>query len=62
MKNKLIYENKPFNIYNTDENLIIRNTTFKPDLGFDLFSKRTNLKKKKAEIIGVSPPIFEILL
>ena len=42
------YENKPFNIYVTDENLIIRNTTFKPDLGFDLsFAKEQFEKNKK---------------
>lgn len=60
-KINLFYENKPFNIYITDENLIIRNTTFKPDLGFDLsFAKEQFEKNKKAEIIGVSPPIFEM--
>lgn len=55
------YENKPFNIYVTDENLIIRNTTFKPDLGFDLsFAKEQFEKNRKNEIIGVSPPVFEM--
>lgn len=55
------YENKPFNIYVTDENLIIRNTTFKPDLGFDLsFAKEQFEKNKKDKIIGVSPPVFEM--
>ena len=55
------YENKPFNIYVTDENLIIRNTTFKPDLGFDLsFAKEQFEKNKKNKIIGVSPPVFEM--
>ncbi len=29
-------ENNPFNIYITDENLVIKNTTYKPDLNFDL--------------------------
>lgn len=30
-----------YNIYITDENLVITNTTFKPDLGFNLsFAKR----------------------
>ncbi|MFA9238804.1 MAG: hypothetical protein ACEQSQ_02795 [Candidatus Paceibacteria bacterium] len=41
---------KPYNIYITDENLIIRNTTFKPDLGFDLsFAKELFQKHKKLE-------------
>ena len=29
-------DNKPYNIYITDENLVIKNTTFKQDLGFNL--------------------------
>ena len=50
-----------YNIYITDENLIIRNTTFKPDLGFDLnFAKEVFDRHKKANIIGISPPIFEM--
>lgn len=53
-------KNKPYNIYITDENLKIVNTTFKPDLGFDLsFAKQTFLKHKKENIIGLSGPIFE---
>lgn len=53
-------ENKPYNIYITDENLKIVNTTFKPDLGFDLnFAKKEFDKHKKENIIGISAPIFE---
>ena len=62
-----IYKNlnnseKPFyNIYITDENLVIVNTTFKPDLGFNLsFAKETFDKHKLKNEIGVSPPIFEM--
>lgn len=52
--------NNPYNIYITDENLIIRNTTFKPDLNFDLnFAKELFENHKRNNIIGVSAPIFE---
>ena len=54
------FPNKPYNIYITDENLIIKNTTFKPDLNFDLsFAKEIFDFHKKKNIIGVAPPIFE---
>lgn len=50
-----------YNIYITDENLVIANTTFKPDLGFNLsFAKETFDKHKLNNVIGVSPPIFEM--
>ena len=53
-------ENKPYNIYITDENLVIKNTTFKPDLNFDLnFAKFLFDKHKDENIIGVSAPVFE---
>lgn len=49
-----------YNIYLTDDNLVIRNTTFKNDIGFDLsFAKETFLKHKQNNTIGVSPPILE---
>ncbi len=55
------FDNKPFNIYITDENLIIKNTTFKPDLNFDLnFAKELFEQHKKENIIGISPPVFEM--
>ena len=51
---------KPYNIYITDENLIIKNTTFKQDLGFDLnFAKNLFDKHNEEKIIGVSAPVFE---
>lgn len=53
-------DNPFYNIYITDENLIINNTTFKPDLGFNLsFAKDIFDKHKDNHLIGVSPPIFE---
>ena len=54
-------ENNPFNIYITDENLVIKNTTYTPDLNFDLsFAKDLFEQHKKNNIIGISPPIFEM--
>lgn len=54
-------ENNPYNIYITDEKLIIRNTTVKSDFDFDLsFAKDIFDNHKKQNIIGVSPPIFEM--
>jgi len=53
-------KNNPYNIYITDENLKIVNTTFKPDLGFDLsFAKEGFDIHRKQNIIGVTAPIFE---
>lgn len=51
---------KPYNIYITDKNLKINNTSFKADLGFDLsFAKYLFDKHKEEEVIGISPPVFE---
>jgi signal transduction histidine kinase len=51
---------KPYDIYITDENLTIVNTTYKPDLGFNLsFAKETFDEHKKSGIIEASAPIFE---
>ena len=50
-----------YNIYITDENLIIKNTTFPADLDFDLsFAKELFENHYKSNIIAVSPPIFEM--
>jgi len=52
--------NKPYNIYITDKNLVISNSTFKKDLGFDLsFAKKGFDADRKAQRIGISTPIFE---
>ncbi|WP_133174797.1 sensor histidine kinase [Arcobacter caeni] len=54
-------KNNSFNIYITDENLVIKNTTYKPDINFDLsFAKDLFEQHKKANIIGISPPVFEM--
>lgn len=53
-------KDNPYNIYITDKDLIIRNTTFAPDLNFNLsFAKGLFDNHKKANIIGVSAPVFE---
>lgn len=53
-------KNKPYDIYISDENLLIENTTFKDDLGFDLsFSKDIFDKHKKEHTIIPSAPNFE---
>ena len=53
-------EDKRFDVYITDENFIIKNTTFKNDLNFDLsFAKEDFIKHKKQNIIGFAGPIFE---
>ncbi len=54
-------KNNPYNIYITDEKLVIRNTTVKSDLDFDLsFAKDIFDNHKKQNIIGISPPVFEM--
>jgi len=59
LKTKLKLD-KNCDIYICDDNLTIKNTTFKNDLGFNLsFAKDDFLKHKQQNIIGISPPIFE---
>ena len=54
------FENKPYNIYISDKNYVIKNTTYKPDLGFNLsFAKKEFEEHFKNNQIGVSTPIFE---
>ena len=54
------YQDKPYNIYITDKNLTIINTSYKDDLGFNLgFAKDTFEKHKSQNIIGCSFPIHE---
>ncbi|MBU3013174.1 GGDEF domain-containing protein [Poseidonibacter lekithochrous] len=58
--NKINDNNNRYNIYISDDNLIIRNTTFKNDIGFDIsFAKDTFKKHKKDKKIGVSAPTIE---
>jgi len=55
------YQNKPYNIYITDKNLTIQNTTYKADQEFNLgFAKKSFEKHKSQNIIGCSFPIREI--
>ncbi|HEX5710850.1 MAG TPA: HAMP domain-containing sensor histidine kinase [Sulfuricurvum sp.] len=50
----------PYNIYITDKNLVIRNTTFKSDIGFDLsFAKRSFDEHYARNITGICTPLFE---
>lgn len=52
--------NNPYNIYITDDNLVIKNTTFKADIGFDLsYEKKVFDEHHKNKIIGCSIPLFE---
>ncbi len=52
----------PYNIYITDDNYVIQNSTFAPDIGFDLsFAKGLFDTHKAQKQIGVSAPIFETL-
>lgn len=51
---------KPYNIYLTDENLVIRNTTFKKDIGFNIsFAKGSFDEHFEQDITGISTPLFE---
>jgi signal transduction histidine kinase len=52
------YEDKPYDIYISDKNLIIRNTTYKIDEGFDLgFAKEIFDLHNKQHVVGCSSPI-----
>ena len=54
------YPDKPYHIYISDKNLIIRNTSYKNDLGFDLgFAKKDFEKHYREKVIGCSIPILE---
>lgn len=54
------HKNKPYNIYITDKDLVIRNTTYEKDMGFDLtFAKKIFDQHKEENIIGCSTPIRE---
>jgi len=52
--------NNPYNIYISDKNLVIRNTTYKKDMGFDLsFAKKEFEEHFEKNIIGICSPLFE---
>ena len=53
-------KNNPYNIYITDENYVIKNTTYKPDLGFNLsFAKGSFDEHFKNKVVGCCSPLFE---
>ena len=54
------HKTKPYNIYITDDNLTITNTTFKPDLGFNLLFSKSSFDRHRAKgIIKPCFPLFE---
>ena len=53
-------QNNPYNIYISDKNLVIRNTTYKKDMGFDLsFAKKEFEEHFEKNITGICTPLFE---
>lgn len=53
-------KDSPYNIYITDKNLVIKNTTFKSDIGFDLsFAKSSFDEHYTNNAIGICTPLFE---
>ncbi len=53
-------ENKPYNIYISNKDYVIKNTTYKPDLDFNLsFAKKEFDEHSENNQIGVSTPIFK---
>ena len=53
-------ENNPYNIYISDKNLLIKNSTYKEDIKFDLnFAKESFDKHFEENITGVSSPLLE---
>lgn len=53
-------QNNPYNIYISDKNLVIRNTTYAKDLGFDLsFAKQEFDEHFEKNITGICTPLFE---
>ncbi len=57
---KINKEENSYNIYITDENFIIKNTTFKEDIGFDLsFAKATFNTHFEQNTTGICTPLFE---
>lgn len=51
---------KPYNIYLTDQKLVIQNSTFKKDIGFDLsFALPSFTRHYEQKITGICTPLFE---
>ena len=54
------FELNPYDVYITDKNLTITNTTFRPDKGFNLsFAKDIFEKHKRDKVIEPCSPLFE---
>jgi hypothetical protein len=54
------FEKKPYNIYISNKDYVIKNTTYKPDLDFNLsFAKKSFDEHFENNEIGVSTPISE---
>ncbi len=54
------HKRKPYNIYITDKDLVIKNSTYENDIGFNLsFAKEVFDRHHKEKIIGYSVPIRE---
>ena len=53
-------ENKPYNIYISNKDYVIKNTTYKPDIDFNLsFAKKEFDEHFENDQIGVTTPIFK---
>lgn len=53
-------KNNPYNIYIADKNFVIKNATFKSDIGFDLsFLKKSFDEHYSNHMIGILTPLFE---
>ena len=53
-------ENKPYNIYISNKDYVIKNTTYKPDLDFNLsFAKKEFDEHLENNQIGVTTPLFK---
>jgi signal transduction histidine kinase len=53
-------ENKPYNIYISNKDYVIKNTTYKPDIDFNLsFAKKEFDEHFENNQIGVTTPIFK---
>ena len=53
-------KNSPYNIYLSNDNLIIKNTTYQPDMDFNLsFAKKIFDEHYSKKEIGICSPLFE---
>ena len=53
-------KNNPYNIYITNKNLVVKNTTYSQDMNFDLsFAKKSFDKRWKSKVLKASVPYFK---